>query len=190
MIGKLPMALCSLTLTSAAQGNHEARIEMLKRHIMSNDKISYDEATEVFEKIQKKNSEFMFSLSLPYQIGIGLGLTAAFWSVPLVFDLSIAEWFNEHFVTTDVPEPQDLETMFEVGSWTWNWMEPALGTVSFFLLCLQYTRAQIQNLGVKPYTEKVKQWRGERLSNAFPQYDARFLIAYSESSSIYKKRQE
>jgi len=25
--------------------------------------------------------------------------------------------FNEHFVTTDVAEPDDLETFLEVGSW-------------------------------------------------------------------------
>ena len=31
----------------------------------------------------------------------------------------------------------------EVGSWSWNWMEPPLGQLSFFLLCLQYSRAQV-----------------------------------------------
>ena len=56
----------------------------------------------------------MILLSLPYQIGIGMGVTAAFASIPLVFDLSTAEWFNKLYVTTDVPEPEDLETMLEV----------------------------------------------------------------------------
>ena len=30
-------------------------------------------------------------------------------------------------MTTDIPEPRDLETWLEVGSWTWGWMEPPLG---------------------------------------------------------------
>lgn len=161
---------------------------MVIRDIMCKDRISYDEATnDVFKEIEKKNGEFKFALSLPYQIGIGMALTAGLASIPLVFDLHTAEWFNTHFVTTDVPEPEDLETMLEVGSWTWNWMEPPLGQISFFLLCLQYSRSQVQNLGVKPYTALVKQWRGERLAQAFPKYDARILIAYSESAPIYGK---
>lgn len=87
------------------------------------------------------------------------------------------------FVTTDVPEPHDLETIFETGSWTWNWMEPPLGTISFVLLTLQFSRSQLQNLGVKPYTETVKHWRARRLAAAFPQYDSNLLIKYSEAST-------
>lgn len=90
----------------------------------------------------------------------------------------------------DVPEPDDLETTLEVGSWTWNWMEPILGQVSFFLLCLQFSRSQIQNLGVKPYTDQVKLWRGKRLADAFPQYDSRVLIAYSQTAALYKSKSE
>lgn len=77
------------------------------------------------------------------------------------FDLTTAEIFNKAFVTADVPEPKDLETMLEVGSWTWNWMEPVMGQVSFFLLCLQFSRAQIEKLGLRPYTEHIKSKRGE-----------------------------
>jgi hypothetical protein len=29
------------------------------------------------------------------------------------------------------------------GSWTWSWMEPPLGHISFFLLCLQFARNQV-----------------------------------------------
>ena len=65
-------------------------------------------------------------------------------------------------------------------------MEPALGTISFVLLALQFSRAQIQNLGVKPYTARIKLWRGERLARAFPQYDALILIDYSRSTSTEK----
>jgi hypothetical protein len=57
------------------------------------------------------------------------------------------------FLSVDVPEAKDLETPLEVGTFAWNWMEPPLGQASFFLLCMQYARAQMQNLGIKPYTE-------------------------------------
>lgn len=140
----------------AGTGDHQARREVLKRHIMTKDRVSYDQAEATYQEIDKKNREFMFALSLPYQLGIGVALVGAFASFPLVFDLGTAEWFNANYVTTEVPEQHDLETVLEVGSWTWNWMEPILGQVSFFLLCLQYSRSQIQNLGVKPYTAIVK----------------------------------
>ena len=128
-------------VTIAALCNHEARAEVLVRHIMSVDDIEYDQAFSKFEEVAQANRDATSSLAVsPYFIGIGVGMVAAFGSLPMVFDLNTALWFNEDYVTTDVPEPRDLETMLEVGSWTWNWMEPPLGALSFSLLCLQYAR--------------------------------------------------
>ena len=173
-------------VTLAALGQPNARIEILLRDIMVKDNVDYTEAQLIFLEIEKKNEEYMFLFSLPYKIGIAVALTGAFASFPLVFDLGTAEWFNHNYVTTEVPETKDLETVLEVGAWTWNWMEPILGQISFFLLCLQYSRAQLQNLGVKPYTAWVKHWRGKRLAQAFPKYDTEALIAYSKSTSLTK----
>lgn len=106
----------------------------------------------------------------------------------MCFNLDVAKWFNTHYVTTDVPGVEDLETMLEVGAWTWNWMEPPLGQISFFLLCLQFSRAQIQNLGIQPYTERVKSMRASELSSAFPKYDKNIIKAFSESNGIDKQR--
>lgn len=86
-------------ITLGAMGNPEARREILKRHIMDVDQCSYDTACETFEAIALKNREGMWLLSLPYKIGIGVAMTAALSSFPLVFDLSTVGWFNEHFVT-------------------------------------------------------------------------------------------
>ena len=47
----------------------------------------------------------------------------------------------------------------EVGSWTWGWNEPVLGTVSFVLLAFQFARNQMVNLGARPYTESMIAWR-------------------------------
>jgi hypothetical protein len=127
-------------LTVAALHNHDARIEVLKRHIMSVDRCSHAEATEMFQKIAKKNREGMALAALPYQLGITAGAAAAIVAVPMVFDLNTTLWFNEYFVTTDVPGKEDLETPLEVGAWAWNWMEPPLGTLSFLLLSLQFSR--------------------------------------------------
>jgi hypothetical protein len=111
-------------VTLGEMGNSQAREEILKRHVMFTDKVSYETASEKVEEIAAKNRSGMFLLSLPYQIGIAASLTAGLASIPLCFHLPAAEWFNTHFVTTDVPEPKDLETALEVGAWTWNWMEP------------------------------------------------------------------
>ena len=127
-------------ITIAHMNNHDACAEVLKRHIMAVDAVTYDDACKQFEEIAAKNREGMWLAAIPYQIGVATAVSAGLLSIPMVFDLNTAVWFNEHYVTTDVPEPRDLETALEVGSWTWNWMEPPLGQISFFLLCLQFSR--------------------------------------------------
>jgi len=54
-------------------------------------------------------------------------------------------------------------------------MEPALGTASFTLLCFQFSRAQIEKIGMKPYTERLKEARARSLIEAFPTYDRSIL---------------
>lgn len=168
----------------AHMDNHDACAEVLKRNIMAVDNVSYRDAEKVFEQIAAKNRQGMVLAALPYYVGIVAGTGAALGSIPFVFDLGTAEWFNEHYVTTEVPEPADLETMLEVGSWTWNWMEPPLGTVSFALLCLQFSRSQLQNLGIKPFTNKLKAMRAEKLARSFPQYDTGIVKAFSKTDPL------
>jgi hypothetical protein len=103
-------------VTLGSLGNHSARVEILKRHIMAADQIGYDEATIKFHEIARKNDDIVWLISLPYRLGVVTSLFAGAASIPLVFDLSVAHWFNHHFVTTDIPEPQHVETFFEVGS--------------------------------------------------------------------------
>jgi hypothetical protein len=68
--------------------------------------------------------------------------------------------------------------------------EPPLGTISFVLLTFQVARSNMQNIGSKPYTARVKQWRAERLAAAFPQYDASILIQYSNNTSLQESKTE
>jgi len=156
-----------------------------KRLKNSVDQIPYEEACKIFDEIEAFNRMGMMKHSVPYKVGIVCALTAGFCSFPLVFDLNTVEWFNEYYVTTDVPEPRDLETPLEVGSWAWNWMEPPLGQLSFFLLCMQFARSQLENLGIRPYTLKIKELRADRLIKKYPQYNPDFLKIYSMSVSFY-----
>lgn len=106
----------------AAMKNHEARIEVLKRHIMNVDRVSYETASKTFEEIQKCNHEGMWLPVTPYLFGMTVATVGGLASLPLCFYFPIVENFNEQFVTFDVPEAKDLETPLEVGSWAWNWM--------------------------------------------------------------------
>ena len=83
-----------------------------------------------------ENRKYNWCINLPYHLGIltffGCGVAA----FPMVFDQSTVAWFNEVYVTGEVPEEKDQETVYEIGNWSWNWMEPLTGTFSFFILCL------------------------------------------------------
>lgn len=175
----------SALLTLAALNVTEARIEVLKRHIMCVDKASYEEAEETFEKIAVVNHEGLFLNTIPYKLGIGTSLFVAFASFPLCFHEPTVHLFNEYCVTADIPEAKDLETALEVGSWAWNWMEPPLGQISFFLLCLQYARSQLQNIGIRPYTSYIKSRRAKKLSGRFPTYEKKIIENYSRSVDYY-----
>ena len=56
-----------------------------------------------------------------------------------------------------------------------------LGQLSFFLLTMQFARAQLDNLGVKPYTGLMKQRRADRLCTAFPKYSAGIVEDFSKA---------
>ena len=42
------------------------------------------------------------------------------------------------------------EKKMQVGNWTWGWMEPPIGTISFVLLVLQFSRNQLENIWLPP----------------------------------------
>jgi len=175
----------TLLVMASIEKNFEARRELLIRHIMSVDSVEYDAAEDTCEEIDKKAKEGLFMSSVPSQAGLAMAGISGIVCVPMVFDLDTALWFNEHFVTADVAEDKDLETWLEVGGWTWNWMEPVLGTASFVLLAAQFARAQLHNLGLRPFTSWMRHRRGEKLVEAFPQYDKNLLIAYGKVFRYY-----
>ena len=167
----------------------EACRECIVRDIMVVDQVEYDEAKKVFEQIRISNRQGMAIFAMPFRIGVFLSITGAVASLPLVFDRAAVEWFNDMFVTAEMPPEHDLETVLEVGSAAWAWMEPVLGTVSFYLLCMQFARAQLQNLGLRPYFSWQQDRRADRLVRLYPRYHAIFLRNYSKCDPLADPRE-
>jgi len=174
----------NVLISAAIEGDQEAIEERLIREIMSVESMSWDEAQPIFLEMVEENRKGLFMITLPYKIGVFGAVTAGIASIPLCFHLDTVLWFNERCVTTEVPGAEDLETFLEVGSWAWNWMEPPLGQVSFFLLCMQYARSQLQNLDMKPYTAYIKSSRAKRLCQAYPKYSPSIVKAFSMGDSF------
>jgi hypothetical protein len=122
--------------------------------------------------------------AFPFKVGFTSALIAGWVSFPLVFHEQTMTWFNHHFVTAELPPPEDMETWLEIGSASWGWMEPVLGQISFFLLCMQFARAQIQNLGIRPYFNWQKKKRADALVKRYPMYNPLFLKMYSECDRL------
>ena len=164
-----------LLLQCAEEGDRGSIRETLTRYIMLKDSASWEDANDKVDSIAEEAQTGLLKHKLPYFGGIAFGFVAAWGSIPMVFDLATAEAFNEAFVTTEHPRDEDLETWLEVGAWTWNWMEPWMGTISFQLLALQFMRMQMLNVGFRPYTGWVIGLRQRKISGAFPEYAGKEL---------------
>ena len=65
--------------------------------------------------------------------------------MPLVFQAEVATAFAQ--LVHAAPEaPLESRAFANVGTWTWAWMEPMIGTASFSILCLQLLRGAMINL--------------------------------------------
>lgn len=164
--------------------------EMLRREIMAVDGVEYVDTKDRLMEISAYTDSITTTTKLPYQIGIVTSVTAGWLSLPLVFHYGMASKFNDMFVTCDPPAPGEADTWLEVGSWTWNWMEPPLGALSFFLLCMQFAREQRLQIGAKPFTERVRHNQGSALVAAFPQYNEAIIRAYAETIALYSDAED
>lgn len=163
-------------LLLSAMGNVEAAVERMIREVMVVDQVHWRIAARTVQDMEEYSGGTVAAiLRLPYTMGTALVLGAAVASIPLCFSTPVAFWFNEHYVTADIPPPEDLETILETGAWTWNWMEPPLGAISFFLLCLQFARQQTGHMwkgaGAQgPWNAFLKRRRLHVLLGKYPQY--------------------
>lgn len=120
---------------------------------------------------------------MPYRIGITLAFVGGIASAFMVFEPTVAEWYGVNIAGEELPEGVesiDEMTINQVGTWTWSWMEPMIGTASFVLLCAQFTRAQASKMNMKTYSDRILGWRADRLSQAFPQYDSSMVRAWAK----------
>eukprot|EP00618_Florenciella_parvula_P008116 CAMPEP_0119542782 /NCGR_PEP_ID=MMETSP1344-20130328/53778_1 /TAXON_ID=236787 /ORGANISM="Florenciella parvula, Strain CCMP2471" /LENGTH=260 /DNA_ID=CAMNT_0007587041 /DNA_START=26 /DNA_END=808 /DNA_ORIENTATION=+ len=160
-------------------GDEDAVAERLTREVMYVDSLDYEAALAKLKAIDDACNAGKTLNDLPYKAGALTAYVAALASIPLCFHLDTCLWFNEGFVTTEVAEAKDLETWLEVGSWSWTWMEPPLGQISFFLLCLQMARQQMVNVGIKPFGERTRVARVQKVVAAFPQYQSEIVEQYA-----------
>merc|ERR1712232_263590 len=130
---------------------------------MAVDHVEYDEASKTMGKIAHENKMNTKWIQIPYWAGIVGAAFGAVVAVPMVFSETVARKFNHVFVTMDLPEPQDLETALEIGAWTWNWMEPILGTATFSLVAMQFARDNMKKLGLKPIRARLLDRRAAHL---------------------------
>ena len=91
------------------------------REVMRVKAVSYPRANQLVNDIAHANRSGLGKFKIPFHMGASVGFVAAWACLPLVFDYSTALWFNNAYVTFELPPPEDLETKLEVGGWTWNW---------------------------------------------------------------------
>jgi hypothetical protein len=109
----------------ASQGVHGAFKERMLREVMRRDHVSYGEAFKVLSKMNEVSERQIWLYKLPYRLGFTATFLIGGASVPCVFHKETAIWFCENFVKEEIPtDPEVLDTMFKVGTWTWSWMEP------------------------------------------------------------------
>eukprot|EP01050_Picozoa_sp_SAG11_P001723 SAG11_NODE_78_length_17939_cov_10.236883_16_plen_167_part_00 len=107
----------SLTVM-AATGDQDANEEILIREVMHVDGLDWATAKETVVKIGDENRKLRWLITLPPVTGICIFFTSAVVSIPMIFDKNMAIWFNNNYVTSPQPDPEDLETWLEIGIWT------------------------------------------------------------------------
>jgi len=184
---KQPTHVCEMPHQTLAElsmlGNHCAQRERLLREIMAADGISWGDAHAQLAKLDSYNEKFYWVESFPYRVGITGAIIAGIVGTLMVFSKPVAQLYAEMVAGEDLPEGvKDVSelTTNQVGTWTWSWMEPMIGTASFVLLCCQFGRTQAHKMNMKTYGEFVLQWRANRLARAFPQYDRSMVRAWAK----------
>jgi len=171
------------------QGSHPAHKERLLREIMFVDGVTWEAAHERLMEMDIYNEKYYWLCSMPYRIGIVVSIVGACSAAVMVFYKPVVEGYATAVVGEGLPEGvESISTMTtnQVGAWSWNWMEPMIGTASFALLCCQFARAQAWKLNMRPYTESMQRWRANRLAGHYPQYDQSIVRAWAKHLPMVK----
>lgn len=163
--------------------SRKAHKERLIREIMRVDGLSWEGAHRKLYELDEMNERHYWSQSLPYRVGVAGAIISAVAGSLMVFWKPLAQAYASEVVGEPLPEGvSDISEMTtnQVGSWTWGWMEPMLGTASFVLLCFQFARAQAWKMNMRPYTEWMLSVRGDRLARHYPQYDPDMVRSWAK----------
>lgn len=161
---------------------HDVHQERLIRDIMAVDNIPYDDAEDVMKAMFKYN-QLNHMWMLPYDFTLISTGAAAVVCVPLVFDFEAAKAFAD-LVSASSEEVPAVHSAANVGSWTWTWMEPMIGTASFSILCLQLFKGVMQKLALRPYHDSLQSKRANRLSKAYPTYTKSIVKDFGRSQPL------
>lgn len=173
----------STLLVLAAQSVPEACAELLVRDVMRVEGSSWDGACASVQLVEDACRKYDRLIHLPFHLFFTVSVASGLLAGPMVFNWRVAVWFDRNFVAMDLPDPHDVETTLEVGAWTWNYMEPILGTASFMLLAFQVARTQLMNAGLRPYRSFVYELRAQRVAREFPKYDERLVRDFAMQSA-------
>ena len=166
----------------ATLGVHGASIERMLREIMRVDCCSYVEAYAVLAKMNLHLEGGTSLHKLPYQAIIAGAWALGVVLIPLgVFQKDLAIWFATEHVGVELPPMSEIDTVWKVGTWTWQWMEPIIGTWSFVLLALQLIRANGLMIDAKPFNERILTARADDLYKMFDRYEREIVRDYSKS---------
>jgi len=166
-------------LILSALGDAAARQERFVREVMLIDRLSWDEASAHVGQMAARTVNEHHAQAASTVVGVA-SVAIGIASVPLVFSREVACAFNDAFVTTPMPGAEDLETPLEVAIWTWGWMEPPIGTISFVFICLQFARGRgIQN----PVESSLRRRREEALLRRYSRYSPLIVLQWAEALS-------
>jgi hypothetical protein len=181
-----PTHICQLSHQTLAQlavlGHHATHRERLLREIMCADGVTWHEAHKVLELIDEENRKLHRVQMLPFMLGVTGSMLLGVLSTLFVFVKPTALWYGRCVANEDLPESVEIDDMtnFQVGTWTWAWMEPMIGTASFVLICCQFIRISCKPLNMKTYMDLVLSYRAHRIAVKFPKYDRSMVRAYSK----------
>ena len=157
-----------------ALGEHEANKERLRREIMAVDNVDWDAAGPKLTEIEVANKAGMGVATFPYKLGVFAAMLTGVGSIPMVFDLDLALWFNDKYVTTDIPPPADLETWLEFGAWTSELDGTCTWYCKFYFVSFQFACTML-NMRLKPYSDFVLHRRADNLFAQYPEYDEKIV---------------
>ena len=174
------LALMARDVSTAA---HDVHQERLTRDIMAVDNVEYEEARRKMAEMFMENRAQSWWNRLPNDAGLFVSGAAAVVVVPLVFHFDIGHTFAE-WVDAEWDELPDHHSFAAVGTWTWAWMEPIIGTASFSILCLQLFRERMLALGVKPFSDFMLSRRAQHLVDRYPDYSPAIVRAFSRTQPM------